>query len=204
MSKIGGKLSVSKRKQRNPHYLQSRPPGNPSGMILRNNTTLLEFMTTCIPNGPDCGKKGTKQCQSSQISSIPCAPSWVSKIQSDIWCSSITVLCIDTSSLKWNFWTSLPWARPTDMSSKSSRSSNKRCDNLGLGTPHRKIQERAAPNHKEKDRENMDSIRTTIPIHKQRRTPKRQRKIPGSGATFIRALGITLLSVAQSSRWWTK
>jgi hypothetical protein len=103
MSKIGGKHSVSKRKQRNPHYLHSQPPGIPSGMLLRNNTTLSKVMTTYIPNGPHCGKKETKQCQISQISSIPCAPSWVSKIQSDIWCSSITVLCIDTSILKWNF-----------------------------------------------------------------------------------------------------
>jgi hypothetical protein len=54
---------VSKRKQRNPHYLQSWPPGNPSGMLLRNNTTLSEVMTTCIPNGPHCGKKETKQCR---------------------------------------------------------------------------------------------------------------------------------------------
>jgi hypothetical protein len=52
------------------------------------------------------------------------------------------VLCIDTSRQKWNLWTSHPWARSTDMPSKSSRRSNKRCDNLGLGTPHRKIQER--------------------------------------------------------------
>jgi hypothetical protein len=75
MSKIGGKLSVNKRKQKNPHYLQSRPPGNPSRMLLRNNTTVLEVMMTCIPNGPHCRQKETKQCQSSQISSIPCAPS---------------------------------------------------------------------------------------------------------------------------------
>jgi hypothetical protein len=53
---------------------------NPSGMLLRNNTTLSEVMTTCIPNGPHYGKKETKQCQISQISSIPCAPRWVSKI----------------------------------------------------------------------------------------------------------------------------
>jgi hypothetical protein len=62
-----------------------------------------EVMRTYIPNGPHCGKKETKQCQISQISSIPCTPRWVSKIQSDIWCSSIMVLCIDTSRLKWNF-----------------------------------------------------------------------------------------------------
>jgi hypothetical protein len=108
MSKIGGKLSVIKMKQRNPHYLKSRPPRNPLGMLLRNNTTPLEVMMTCIPNGPHCGKKETKQCQSSQISSIPCAPRWVSNIQSDIWFSSIAVLCIDTSRPKWIFWTSCP------------------------------------------------------------------------------------------------
>jgi hypothetical protein len=101
-------------------------------------------------------------------------------------------------------WTSHPWARPTDMPSKSSRSSNKRCGNLGLGTPHNKSQERAAPTHRTKDREKMDSIKTTSTSHKKRRTPERQRKILGSGATSIRALGITLLTAAQRSRWWLK
>jgi hypothetical protein len=90
------------------------------------------------------------------------------------------------------------------MTSKSRRRLNKRCDNLGLGTPHNKSQERADPTHRKKERENMDSIRTTSPIHKKRRTPERQRKIPGSGATSIRALGITLLTAAQRSRWWPK
>jgi hypothetical protein len=161
-------------------------------------------MTTCIPNGPHCDEKETKQCQISRISFIPCAPSWLSKIQSNIWFSSIAVLYIDTSRLKWNFWTSHPWARPTDMSSKSSRSSSKRRGNLGLGIPHNKSQERVASTHRKKDRAKMDSIRTTSPSRKQRRTPKRQRKIPGSGATSIISLGITLLTAAQSSRWWLK
>jgi hypothetical protein len=66
---------------------------------------------------------------------------------------------------------------------------------LGLGTPHRKIQERAAPTHRTKDRENMDNIRTTSPSRKKRRTLERQRKILGSGVTSIRALGITLLII---------
>jgi hypothetical protein len=138
-------------------------------------------MMTCIPNGPHCGKKETKQCHISQISSIPCTPIWVSKIQSDIWCSSIVVLFIDTSRPKWNFWTSHPWARPTNMPSKLSRSSNKRRDNLCLETPHNKSQEREAPTHRTKDRAKMDSIRTTSPSHKQRRTPERQIKILISG-----------------------
>jgi hypothetical protein len=138
--------------------------------------------------------------QISQISSIPCAPRWVSKIQSDIWCSSIMMLCIYTSRLKWNFCTSHPCAWPTDMLSKLSRSSNKKHDNLGLETPQNKSQERVATTHRIKDREKMDSIRTTSPICKQRRTLERQRKLLGSGVTSIRALGITLLTAAQSSR----
>jgi hypothetical protein len=64
-------------------------------MILRNNTTLLEVMTTYLQDIPQCGRKGNKQCQSSPKSSIPCAPSWVSKTLSDIRCSSITVSYID-------------------------------------------------------------------------------------------------------------
>jgi hypothetical protein len=67
------------------------------------------------------------------------------------------------------------------------------------GTPHSKIQGRATPTHREKDKVKMESIRTTIPRHKQRRTLERQRKILGSGATSIRALGITLLNPAQRS-----
>jgi hypothetical protein len=83
------------------------------------------------------------------------------------------------------------------MLSKSSRSSNKRHGNLGLGTPHNKSQERAAPTHRTKDRAKMDSIRTISSSCKQRRTSERQRKIPGIGATSIRALGITLVIAAQ-------
>jgi hypothetical protein len=90
------------------------------------------------------------------------------------------------------------------MLSKSSRSSKKRHDNLGLRTLHKKIRERAVPTHITKEKEKMEIIRTTRPSCKKRRTSKRQRKIPGSGATSIRAFGITLLIVAQSSHWWMK
>jgi hypothetical protein len=90
------------------------------------------------------------------------------------------------------------------MLSKLSRSSNKRRDNLGLGTPHNKSQERAAPSNKTKEKENMGSIMTNSTSLKQRRIPERKRKIPGSGATSIRSLGITLLTTAQRSHWWLK
>jgi hypothetical protein len=90
------------------------------------------------------------------------------------------------------------------MLSKSSRGSNKRRENLGLGTPHNKSQERATPTHRIKDIAKMDNIRIMSPRHKKIRTPKRQRKISGSGGTYIRALGITLLTATQSSHWWPK
>jgi hypothetical protein len=108
-------------------------------------------MTTCIQDGPHYGRKETKQSQSSPMSSIPCAPSQVSNILSDIWCSSIVAVCIDTSRKKWIFWTSHPWARPIDMLSKSSRSLIKRRDSLGLGTPHSRRRERASLTHRTKD-----------------------------------------------------
>jgi hypothetical protein len=82
------------------------------------------------------------------------------------------------------------------MLSKSRRSSNKRRGNLGLGNPHNKSQENAAPTHRTMDREKMDNIKITSPSCKKRRTPERQRKMPGSGGTSIRALGKTLLTIA--------
>jgi hypothetical protein len=68
---------------------------------------------------------------------------------------------------------------------------------LGLGTPHNKSRERETPTHRAKDRENMGNLKT-------RENMGRQRKIPGSGVTSIRAPIITLLIVAQSSDWWLR
>jgi hypothetical protein len=78
------------------------------------------------------------------MSSIPCAPRWVSNILSDIWCSSTVVVGRYTYRQKWIFWTSNPWARPIDMPSKSSRSLNKRCGSLGQETPHKRSKERVS------------------------------------------------------------
>jgi hypothetical protein len=55
------------------------------------------------------------------------------------------------------------------MPSKSRKILNKRHDNLGLVTPHNKRKERVSPTCIEKDRENMDRLRTTSPSRKQRR-----------------------------------
>jgi hypothetical protein len=62
---------------------------------------------------------------------------------------------------------------------------------FGLGNPSHQNPGKGSPNpQKKKSRAKMDSIGTTSPRCKQRRTLEIQRKIPGSGATSIRALGI--------------
>ena len=58
-------------------------------------------------------------------------PSWIKNILNNIWCSSITSICIDTSRNKQNLWTYLPWAWPIYMLSKLRKTLNKRCDSLG-------------------------------------------------------------------------
>jgi hypothetical protein len=90
------------------------------------------------------------------------------------------------------------------MPPKSRRSSNKRCGNLGLGTPHIKIYERVSPTYRIKDREKMDHLRTTNLGCKKRRTLERQRKILGSGATSIRAPDISLFITVQKICWWLR
>jgi hypothetical protein len=88
------------------------------------------------------------------------------------------------------------------MPSKSRRSSNKRRDNLGLGTPHNKNQERVAPTHRTKDREKMDCLRTKSLGHKKRKTLERQKRILGSGVTSIRAPSIKIsISTQRGSQW---
>jgi hypothetical protein len=118
MSRIGGRLTVRKRTQRNLQYFWSSPHGILSGMLLRNNTTLLEATMTNIRNGPHCDRKGTRKYQSSQTSSIPCAPRWVSNTPNEIWRPSIVSICIDTSKQKWSLCTSHHQARLIDMLSK--------------------------------------------------------------------------------------
>ena len=69
------RLTVSKPPQRNLKCLGPNPLGHVLWMLLRGNITLLETMKTSTQDGPYCGRKGTKQCRSSPISSTPCAQS---------------------------------------------------------------------------------------------------------------------------------
>jgi hypothetical protein len=128
-----------------------------SGLLLLNNCS------------PHYSRKETKQFQSSPMSSIPCTPSWVSKIMSDTWCSSTVTVYIDTSRHKWIFWTSCHWARPIDMPSKLSKRLNKIRSGLGLGTPRIRSRLRASLTRRTKDKENMGNLMTTSRSHKQRR-----------------------------------
>jgi len=84
MSKIGGRLTVSKTPSRRFEYLGPSPLGTLLWIPLRKNITLLETMTTSTSYGIHCIIGGTKQCWSSQIYYMPCAPSWVSNTLSDI------------------------------------------------------------------------------------------------------------------------
>jgi hypothetical protein len=173
-------------------------------MLLRNNTTLLEVMTTCIQNGPHCGRKETKQCQSSQISSIPCAPSWVSNILSDIWCSSIMVVCIDTSRPKWSFWTSRPWARPIDMSSKSSRSLNKRHGQFGPGNPSQQKQGKGGPNPIEQRTEKIWITSGNQSKPQAKKDTGKTKKDIGKWCDFHKSPWHNIVDFAQRSRWWLR
>jgi hypothetical protein len=130
--------------------------------VIKEQYYLVGSYDDYIQNGPHCDRKGTKQCHSSSMSSMPCALSWLSKNLSNIWCSSNAVACIDISRQKWIFWTSRSWVKPIDMLSKSSRSLNKRCCSLGLQNPHNKRREKEAPTYRTKVRARMDNLRETI------------------------------------------
>ena len=100
MSKIGAKLTMRRGPLGNFQYLWSPPFGIISGMLLRNNNTMLEAMMTSIRDGPHFDGKGTRQYQISQISSIPCAPRWISRTLNDIRCSSTATVIQNTSKHK--------------------------------------------------------------------------------------------------------
>jgi hypothetical protein len=131
------------------------PTWDSFGIPLKNNTTLLEATRTNTPDGPPYIRKGTKQYQISPIFSIPCAPNWVSKTLSDIWCSNTMIVCIDTSNNKWSFLTLPHWVQLIDMLSRSSKNLSRRGESLDLQTPHSRSREKVAPTHTTKDIEKM-------------------------------------------------
>ena len=123
MSTTNGKPTVRKRTRRNPLFSQPHPLGIHSEMASRKNITPWGAMRTSTSNGPRCGNKGIKVCTNWQICSIPCAQSWVLKIQRDIWCSSTTIFCTDTFRRKWSSSTLHRLAQHIAMPPRSSRRS---------------------------------------------------------------------------------
>ena len=157
-------------------------------------------MSTSTWDGPYYNKKGTKQCQSSPISSTPCAQSWVSKTLNGIWFSSTMVSCTNTFKHKWVFWTSHHWEPLNDMLSKINKNSSKGIsESLDLQMHHSRKQEKVAPTCRPKDKENITNLLTTYLSPKLRRVMERWRKTLGSGEIFIKYPGTTLMNSTQSS-----
>jgi hypothetical protein len=75
---------------------------------------------------------------------------------------------------------------------------------FGTGNPSQQNPGKGGSNPQNKGQRKDGQYQDNQSKPQEKKTLERQRKIPRSGATSIRALGITLLTVAQSSRWWTK
>jgi hypothetical protein len=75
--------------------------------------------------------------------------------------------------------------------------------NLGLGTPHKKSR-KGRPQPIEQRKKKIWTVSGQPVQDKTKKDTGKTKKDTGSGVTSIRALGITLLIVAQSSHWWPK
>ena len=132
MSKTGGKPTMSKGTKGNPLCSRPHPLGIRSEMASRNNITPLGAMRTNTSNGPHYDNKGIKMCMNWRICSIPCAQSWVLKIQRDIWCSSTAAIYTNTFRRKWSSSTLHRLARHIAMPPRSRRNLSRRSETLDL------------------------------------------------------------------------
>jgi hypothetical protein len=104
-------------------------------------------------------------------------------------------LYIDTSKLKWIFWTSHHSVLPIDMLIKSSRNLSTRTN----GSSGLKIR-----NNQSMTKTTLtNSLPKTSPIHRKRRVTGRQRT-PENGVISTKSLGTTPMNVAQNNRWWPR
>jgi hypothetical protein len=104
---------------------------------------------------------------------------------------------------KWNFWTSRPWAQPTDMCQNRAEAQTKDVT-IWAWEPSQQKPGKGSPNPQNKGQRKDGQYQDNQSKPQAKKDTERQRKILGSGVTSIRSLGITLLTVAQSSRWWLK
>ena len=163
-------------------------------------------MRTNTWDGPHCSKRGANQFWSSPIASIPCAPSWVSKTPNDIWFWNTVGLYIDTSRLKWIFWTSHQLVLLIDMLLKLSRNLSTRTNGSSGLQIHN--------NQNMKNTTLTNNLPKTSPSHRKRRVMGRQRRTPENGLISTKAPSTTPMNVAQSlwyptwcarygRYWWT-
>ena len=152
-------------------------------------------------NGLRCGSKEIKMCMIWRICSIPCAPSWVSKIQRNIWCWSTAVVCIDTFRRKWSYSTSPFLVRHISTLPKLSKNSNRKSETLDLRI---RSKGKVPPNCRTKDTTKAWRLKKTCQIRKQRVTLQIRRRKRESGASSIRAPLTTQVSVGPSNHYWPR
>jgi hypothetical protein len=85
MSNIGGKRTRRKFPQKESGVYGVDPTWNVFLDVVKERYYHVDDYEYQYINGPHCKKRRSNQCHNSQILSIPCTPSWVSKTLSDIW-----------------------------------------------------------------------------------------------------------------------
>ena len=158
-------------------------------------------MRTSTYNGLCYGNKEIKMCMSWRICSIPCTPSWVSKIHRNIWCWSNEVVYIDTFRRKWSSLTSPRLVRHIGMLPKLSKNSNRKSETLDLRI---RSKGKVPPNRRTKDTAKAWRLKKNCQRRNQRETLQNRRRKLESGVSFIRDPLTTQVSVRPSSHWWPR
>jgi hypothetical protein len=105
-------------------------------------------------------------------------------------------LYIDTSKLKYIFWTSHHSVLPIDMLLKSSRNLSTRTNGILV------LQIR---NNQSMTKTSLtNSLPKTIPSHMKRRVTGRQSRTPENGVISTKSPGTTPMNVTQNSHWWSR
>jgi hypothetical protein len=105
-------------------------------------------------------------------------------------------LYIDTSRLKWIFWTSHHSVLLIDMLLKLSRN----LSTITNGNSDLQIRN----NQSMKKTALTNSLPKTSPRHRKRRVMGRQRRTPENGVISTKSPGTTPMNVTQNSHWWSR
>jgi hypothetical protein len=106
-------------------------------------------------------------------------------------------LYIDTSKLKWIFWTSHHSVLLVDMLLKLSRNLSTRKNGISLGL-------QICNNQSMTKMALTNSLPKTIPSHRNGRVMGRQRRTLENGAISIKSPGTTPMNFTQNSHWWPR